>query len=145
MKKFKFTIQGNIYEVEILNIEDNIADIEVNGSPYQVEIHKEIKTPKTPKLVWKTVEPSPESDKTKTHKPSDKAAAAGIKAPLPGTILEINKNVGDEVKIGDTILIMEAMKMENNINADKNGKIKSLKVKVGDSVLEGNVLVEVEK
>ncbi|UCH64891.1 MAG: acetyl-CoA carboxylase biotin carboxyl carrier protein subunit [Ignavibacterium sp.] len=145
MKKFKFTIQGNIYEVEILNIEDNIAEIEVNGSPYQVEIHKELKTPKTPKLVRKAVEPSPESDTTKTHKPSDKAAAAGIKAPLPGTILEIKKNVGDEVKVGDTILIMEAMKMENNINADKNGKIKSLKVSVGDSVLEGDVLVEVAK
>jgi biotin carboxyl carrier protein len=145
MKKFKFTIQGNIYEVEILNIEDNIAEIEVNGSPYQVEIHKEIKTPKTPKLIRKTVEPPSESDKTKTHRPSEKASTTGIKAPLPGTILEIKKNVGDEVKVGDTILIMEAMKMENNINADKNGEIKSLKVNVGDSVLEGDVLVEVGK
>ena len=143
MKKFKFTIQGNIYEVEILNIEDDIADIEVNGSPYQVEIHKEIKTPKTPKLIQKTVEPSPVSDKTKTHKPSDKFAAGAIKAPLPGTILEIKKNVGDEVKVGDTILVMEAMKMENNINADKTGHIKALKVNVNDSVLEGDILVEV--
>jgi len=143
MKKFKFTIQGNIYEVEIHNIEDNIADIEVNGSPYQVEIHKEIKTPKTPKLIRKTVEPSQESDKTKTHKPSSNLAAGAIKAPLPGTILEIKKNVGDEVKVGDTILVMEAMKMENNINSDKNGHIKALKVKVSDSVLEGDVLIEV--
>jgi len=143
MKKFKFTIHGNDYEVEILNIEDNIAEIEVNGSPYQVEIHKEIKMPKTPKLIRKTVEPSPESDKTKTHKPSNKIAAGEIKAPLPGTILEIKKNVGDEVKVGNTILIMEAMKMENNINADKNGYIRALNVNVNDSVLEGDVLVEV--
>jgi len=143
MKKFKFTIHGNIYDVEILNIEDNIAEIEVNGSPYQVEIHKEIKTPKTPKLIRKTVEPSPESDKTKTHKPSNKLPVGAIKAPLPGTILEIKKNVGDEVKVGDTILIMEAMKMENNINADKNGYIRALNVNVNDSVLEGDVLVEV--
>ncbi len=143
MKKFKFTIHGNNYEVEILNIEDNIADIEVNGSHYQVEIHKEIKTPKTPKLIRKTVEPSQESDKTKTHKPSNKLTVGAIKAPLPGTILKIKKNVGDEVKVGDTILVMEAMKMENNINADKNGHVKALKVKVSDSVLEGEILAEV--
>ncbi len=62
---------------------------------------------------------------------------------MPGTILEMKVRVGDEVKQGDTLLIMEAMKMENNIKADKAGKITDVKVNVGDSVLEGDLLVEI--
>lgn len=143
MKKFTFTIRGNKYDVELLNIEDNSAEIEVNGSHYEVEIHKEIKATKTPKLVRAQVFPSGEADKSKTSKPSERKGAGGIKAPLPGTILEIKVKVGDDVKAGDTLLIMEAMKMENNIKADKGGKITDIKVKPGDSVLEGDVLVEI--
>ncbi len=143
MKKFKFTIRGNNYDVEILNIEDDLAEIEVNGSTYQVEIHKEVKTTKTPKLTRPTVIPSSESDKAKTAKPAERKGAGVIKAPLPGTILEMKVKVGDVVKIGDIILIMEAMKMENNIKADKEGKIASISVNNGDSVLEGDTLVEI--
>jgi len=144
MKKFKFTIQGNTYEVEIQNIEDNIAEIEVNGSQYKVEIHREIKQPsKTPTLVRKPIEPSQEQSEKKTNKPLEKVKAGAIKAPLPGTILQIKKKVGDEVKTGDLLLIMEAMKMENNICADRNGKITVMNHNVGDSVLEGDILVEI--
>ena len=144
MKKFKFTIQGNTYEVEIQNIEDNFAEIEVNGSQYKVEIHREVKQPtKTPTLIRKTVEPSHETAEKKTHKPTEKVKAGAIKAPLPGTILQIKKKLGDEVKTGELILIMEAMKMENNISANRNGKINAMNVNVGDSVLEGDVLVEI--
>jgi len=143
MKKFSFTIRGNKYDVELQNIEDNIAEIEVNGSKYEVEIHKEIKTPKTPKLVRPKVFPTSEADKAKTAKPTERKGAGGIKAPLPGTILELKIKVGDEVKSGDLLLIMEAMKMENNIKADKGGVISAIKVNVGDSVLEGDILVEI--
>lgn len=143
MKKFKFTISGNKYDVEILNIEDNIAEIEVNGSRYEVEVEHEQKTPKTPKLVRQPVVPSAETDKAKTSKPSEKKGAGNIKAPLPGTILQILVKEGDVVKSGDKLLVMEAMKMENNITADKEGTITSLKVKQGDNVLEGDVLVEI--
>ena len=119
MKKFKFTIRGNKYEVDLLNIEDNIAEIDVNGTVYEVEIHKETKTTKTPILVRPPAAPSGEADRAKTSKPSERKGTGLVKAPLPGTILEIKVKLGDVVKIGDTLLIMEAMKMENNIKADR--------------------------
>ncbi len=143
MKKFKFKIHGNKYDVELHNIEGNIAEIEVNGSKFEVEIEKEIKTSKTPKLIRPKVIPTGESGKAKTSKPSERKGAGGIKAPLPGTILEMKVKTGDDVKAGDTLLIMEAMKMENDIKADKSGKVVDVKVNVGDSVLEGEILVEI--
>jgi len=144
MKKFKFTIRGNTYEVEIQNIEDNLAEIEVNGSLYKVEIqHEEKQQSKTPVLVRKPVEYLQNQTEKKTHKPAEKIKAGAIKAPLPGTILIVKKKVGDEVNSGDLLLVMEAMKMENNINADRSGKISALHCNVGDAVLEGDVLVEI--
>jgi biotin carboxyl carrier protein len=143
MKKFKFTIQGNDYEVEILNYDDDIAEIDVNGSVYKVQVHREIKTTKTPKLIRAKVEPSSNADVPKTSRPTERKGAGVIKAPLPGTILSINIKVGDKVRVGDKLLVMEAMKMENNINADKEGTITLIKINVGDSVLEGDVLIEI--
>lgn len=143
MKKFKFVIRGNNYDVDILNIEDDIAEIEVNGASFQVEIVKQKKETKTPKLTRSAVIPSAEADRAKTSRPTESKGAGHIKAPLPGVILEVKAKEGDVVKVGDTIMIMEAMKMENNIKADKEGKILSLKVKAGDSVLEGDVLAEI--
>jgi len=143
MKKFKFTIRGNNYDVEVGNIEENIAEIDVNGTRYEVEIHKEIKISKTPTLKRAAIVPSSESDRAKTSRPSEKKGTGQIKAPLPGTILEVKAKEGDVVKVGDMLLIMEAMKMENNIKADHEGKITSMKVRQGDSVLEGDVLVEI--
>ncbi len=143
MKKFKFSVRGNKYDVELLNMEDNIAEIEVNGTTYQVEILKEVKTPKTPRLVRQSVVPSGDSDRAKTSSPSEKKGAGTIKAPLPGTILEIFVKPGDLVKSGDKLLIMEAMKMENNILANIGGKITDIKIKAGDSVLEGDILLEI--
>jgi biotin carboxyl carrier protein len=142
MKKYKFTIHGNDYEVEIQDIEDDVATVEVNGSTYRVEIKSEVKTSKTPRLIRQR--PVQHTDTTqKTSQPSAPKGAGFLKAPLPGTILELKKKVGDEVKSDDTILIMEAMKMENEIKSDMNGKIISIKVNVNDSVLEGDVLVEI--
>jgi biotin carboxyl carrier protein len=143
MKKFKFKIRGNDYNVEILNIEDDVAEIEVNGSTYLVEIEKAIKETKTPKLVRPNIVHSSGGDTVKTSKPSERKGVGLVKAPLPGTILELKARVGDEVKIGDTLLIMEAMKMENEIKSDKAGKVTSIKINNGDSVLEGDVLVEI--
>lgn len=143
MKKYKFTIRGNEYDVHIHNIEDNTAEIEVNGSTYSVDIHKEVKVTKTPKLVRTKIEPSSEVDIAKTSSPAERKGGGQIKAPLPGTILELKVSSGDIVKVGDTLLIMEAMKMENNIKADREGKVESVKVNTGDSVLEGDVLIEI--
>lgn len=143
MKKFSFTIRGNQYDVDIKSIEDDIADIEVNGTRYEVEVNRAVKQTKTPKLMRSHVVPHDHGEKARTSKPTDKKGAGVIKAPLPGTILEIKVKPGDEVKMGDDLLIMEAMKMENNIKSDKYGKISDIKVSVGDSVLEGEVLVEI--
>jgi biotin carboxyl carrier protein len=145
MKKFKFTIQGNKYDVNILNVEDNLAEVEVNGAVYTVEVDKVIAQTKTPKLVRPTVVPSTESAKSehRTSAPSEPKGTGLVRSPLPGVILSINVKEGDAVKVGTKLLMLEAMKMENNINADKEGIIKSIKVRTGDSVLEGDVLLEI--
>lgn len=141
MKEYKYKINGNSYKVTIGEIEDNIAQIEVNGTHYKVEMEKKAK-------VAPIVRPMPNAQAAPTT-PIVKPAApsggkSGVKSPLPGVILDIKINVGDTVKKGQTILILEAMKMENNINADKDGKITSINVNKGDSVLEGTDLVIIE-
>jgi biotin carboxyl carrier protein len=138
MKKFKFTIQGNQYEVEVFSFEDNIANVEVNGTRYNVEVHQQVVQPKTPVLVRQEV-PAPRRSETKIRK---NIGATQIKAPLPGNIMQIFVRTGDEVKKGDKLLIYEAMKMENSILAEKDGTIIAIKVQPGDSVLEGDVLIE---
>jgi len=140
MKKFEFSISGNKYEVEIKDVEDNIAKIEVNGTPYSVEIHREVKKPKTPKLVRSEVRVKPgEGNIVKST-----SGGHSVKAPLPGNIFKMLVKEGDTVKKGDVLLIMEAMKMENNVMAEKDGTIKSIKVKVGDNVLQNDTLLEYE-
>ena len=145
MKKFKFTIHGNLYDVEILGVEENVAEVDVNGTTYKVEVDKTLKSTKTPVLVRPTAVPSSETDKStvKTSSPTAPKGTGLIKSPLPGVILTIKVREGDTVKIGDRLLVLEAMKMENNIDSDKEGIVKSIKVRTGDSVLEGDVLVEI--
>jgi biotin carboxyl carrier protein len=140
MKKFKFTIRGTDYNVDIVDIENNVAEIEVNGTSYMVDIHREVKQSKTPTLVRPKAVLSAEPKKTV---PAGALGVSTIKAPLPGTILEVKVKVGDEVKVGDVLLIMEAMKMENDIKSDKDGTVSTVKVNTGDAVLEGAVLVEI--
>jgi len=140
MKKYTFKINGNSYSVHIKSMEDNIAEIEVNGTEYEIELQKEMKTTKTPRLVRaKTPKPSGMPSPL-TSKPSLKE----VKAPLPGNILQIDVKEGDEVKKEQVLMIMEAMKMENRVLAESSGKVKSVKVAVGDSVLQGQVLIEIE-
>jgi biotin carboxyl carrier protein len=145
MKKFKFKLKEKDYEVGIVNVEDNFAEVEVNGNVYEIELERKITQTKTPKLVRSTVSPSTEVD-SKTAKTSAPASPKGVgvvKSPLPGIILNIVVKEGDMVKIGDRLLVLEAMKMENNINSDKEGRVTAIKVKQRDAVLEGDVLVEI--
>ncbi|MCD4746698.1 MAG: biotin/lipoyl-binding protein [Bacteroidales bacterium] len=140
MKQFKFTIKGHNYDVELQKYEDNIAEIEVNGTQYIVEVHTDIIQHKTPKLV-RTAVPQPTRSETKIKKRITTNVYT-IKAPLPGNIIQIFAKEGDTVKTGDKLLIYEAMKMENNILAEKDGQIKLIKVAPGESVLQGDVLIE---
>lgn len=141
MKNYKFTIRGHVYEVEILDIEDNIAEIEVNGTHYKVEVHKELIKTKVPKLVRAKV-PSPTRKESKITKDIG-TKAYKVVAPLPGTILKMFVKEGDTVNVGDKLLIMEAMKMENDVLAEKSGTVKSIKVSQNDSVLQNDLLIEI--
>ena len=140
MKKFKFTISGNNYEVEIKKLEDGSAKIDVNGTSYNVELHKEERTSKTPILVRSAI--SRPKDAHKIGKTSD--VLFKIKAPLPGNILQVFVKVGDEVAKDDKLLVYEAMKMENKLLAEKSGIIRTIKVQPGDSVLQDDTLIELE-
>lgn len=140
MKKFKFTISGNQYEVEVQSFENDKAQVVVNGTQYEVDVEREKEEAKP------VIAPRPAAPKASAPAAAAPAAGGnvdGVKAvaPLPGTIMQIYVNVGDQVKRGDKILMYEAMKMENNFLAEVDGVIKDIKVRVGDNVLQGAVLV----
>jgi len=146
MKKFTFNINGNQYEVEIGEVEDNKAQVSVNGTSYDVELDRDIMPTKTPKLVRPKSTPVTDASdsKPKTNTPAKTAAAGGvIKSPLPGTILDIHVKEGQEVTLGTKLMTLEAMKMENIVNSDKEGKILAIKFGKGDAVMEGDVLIEI--
>ena len=146
MKKFSFTINGNAYDLEIKNVEDNVAEVEVNGFSYTVEFDRILETTKTPKLVRSEAVPSTDITRSeqKTSSPAGPKGSGFIRSPLPGTILDVYVKIGDVVKAGDKLITLEAMKMENIINSDKSGKVVSVNVKKSDSVMEGDILIEVE-
>ncbi len=139
MKKFNFKIRGNTYDVIIKYFEDGVAKVEVNGSPYQVEVQKSAQESKTPILVRKDV-----ANPKGAHKiQKETSTVTKITAPLPGNIMQLFVSVGDEVAKNDKLLMYEAMKMENLIKAEKDGVVKSIKVQNGDSVLQGDLLIEI--
>ena len=146
MKKFKFSINGNPYESAIISVEDNVAEVEINGTVYKVEVDKELKTTsKTPKLVRPKAVPDTDFQPSvaKTSSPEGPKGAGTIKSALPGVIIEMFVKEGDTVSRGQKLLVLEAMKMENNIESDKAGKILSIKKGKGDSVMEGDLLIEI--
>lgn len=138
MKNYKFTISGNTYEVDILDVDGDIAKIEVNGTPYMVEIHQEVKQAKTPTLVRSVIK-----EPHKNIEKKEGSSKTAIKAPLPGIILEITVKEGDKVSKGQKLAVMEAMKMENEIKAEKDGEVVSVKISQGQSVLQDEVLIEI--
>ncbi|MBQ5656145.1 MAG: biotin/lipoyl-binding protein [Bacteroidaceae bacterium] len=146
MKEYKYKINGNLYNVVIGDIEENIAHVEVNGTHYTVEMEKKPKAAPAPKpVVRPAAKPAAApAAAAPVAKPAAGGAKSGVKSPLPGVILDIKVNVGDEVKKGQTLIILEAMKMENSINADKDGKVAAINVSKGESVLEGTDLVIIE-
>ena len=146
MKEYKYKINGNLYNVVIGDIEENIAHVEVNGTHYTVEMEKKPKAAPAPKPVVRPAAKPAAAPvaAAPVAKPAAGGAKSGVKSPLPGVILDIKVNVGDEVKKGQTLIILEAMKMENSINADKDGKVAAINVSKGETVLEGTDLVIIE-
>ena len=152
MKTYQYKVKGVDYEVEIAEVEGNIAKVNVNGIPFEVELqspinaakHPSMNRPKVeaPKPVQPTAKPAPAA-------PQAQQPAAGpvsgnpIKAPLPGTITEIKVVVGQQVNVGDTVLVLEAMKMQNNIESEYAGQVTSIIVKQGETVMEGAVMLTI--
>jgi len=137
MKSYKFKINENGYSVNIKSHEDNVINLEVNGTTYAVVMKQEIKKTKTPTLVRaaskRPAEPlkvNPKSSKTK------------IVAPIPGVVMSIDVKIGDVLKVGDRMLVLEAMKMENNIVCEKAGTITAMNISVGQQVLQDEVMIE---
>ena len=143
MKEYKYKINGNEYAVCINEVNDTTANVTVNGEEFKVEWEK----PKEEKPIVKIqpVAAKPASTPTPTAAtPTVAAKGNAIKTPLPGVIIDVKVNVGDMVKKGDTVVVLEAMKMENNINADRDGKVIAVQVTKGDTVADGAVLVVLE-
>lgn len=151
MNKYQYKVQGVDYEVEIEEVEGNIAKVNVNGIPFEVEMQQPINAAKHPTIVKPKVaapaQPAPSA--APAAKPQAAAPAAtpaagnALKAPLPGTITAVNVKVGDKVNAGDVVIILEAMKMQNNIEAENAGTITAINVTPGDSVMEGSILLTI--
>ncbi|WP_117879271.1 biotin/lipoyl-containing protein [Aureibaculum luteum] len=137
MKNFKFKIYDNSYSVKIVSHEDNLINLEVNGTDYVVEMKAEVKKAKTPILV-RSAAKSP-SAPVKVNPGSSKTK---ILAPIPGIVVSIDVKVGDEIKVNDRLLVLDAMKMENQITAEKAGTVSAVLVKAGQQVLQSEVLIE---
>ena len=145
MKEYKYKINGNTYKVAVGDIDNNVAQVEVNGIPYKVELD----SVKKPVTIVNAPRPSAAPRTETGAKVISKPAAAPssgyqVKSPLPGTILSIPVKVGDTVSASDTVVILEAMKMENAIHAERDGKVSSISVNPGDAVLEGAVILTIE-
>ena len=143
MKEYKYTINGNKYEVVISDITENIATLTVNGEEYTVEMEKKAE-PEKPKPVVRKVAESDASECGSSAASSGSASGTAVKAPLPGVITDICVTEGQEVAVGDTVVVLEAMKMANALQAEKSGKISAIVVKVGQSVMEDEALVYIE-
>ncbi|MBQ2127638.1 MAG: biotin/lipoyl-binding protein [Prevotella sp.] len=150
MKKYQYKVQGVDYTVQIEEVEGNIAKVSVNDIPFEIELQQPINAAKHPTIA-KPVVVAPQTDNQASTQPAAAPAqtaaapASGnaVKAPLPGTITEINVTIGQQVNVGDTVIVLEAMKMQNNIETEYAGTVKAISVSKGDSVMEGAVLLTI--
>jgi len=148
MNKYQYKVQGVDYDVEIEEVEGNVAKVVVNGIHFDVELKQPINPTSSLKKV-RVEAPKPVARPAAPVAPAPAAppVAAGvgspIKSPLPGTVTELKVNVGDTVKQGDVVLVLEAMKMQNNIESEYDGTVTSITVKQGETVMEGAVLLTI--
>lgn len=141
MKEYKYTIGGNKYEVAINEVNDTTATVTVNGEEFKVEWEKPVEEKPVVKVQPVAAKPAPAAVPAPATAPAAAVDGHAIKTPLPGVIIDVKVAVGDTVKKGDTVVVLEAMKMENNINADCDGKVTAVQVAKGDTVADGAVLV----
>jgi len=143
MKEYSLKINGNKYQVSVDNISEEGASVKVNGTAYNVEIEGG----KVTKIAKPAVAPSVSATTAAPAAAPKAAPAVGgkqIVCPLPGTVLDIKCAVGDKVTKGQTLMVLEAMKMENNIDSDVDGTVKAINVQKGSTASEGQVLIVIE-
>mgnify|MGYP000775372642 CR=1 FL=1 len=153
MKNYSFKINGQNYDVQIddVNEASTLAHVTVNGTAYEVEIAGA----KGSVVSRPQVAPAPKEANSamitpSTAAPSPRLSAVApstgyaVKCPLPGTVLAVKVNVGDKVAMGQTLVVLEAMKMENAVTTDYSGKVKQILVQAGDTVATDAVLLEIE-
>ena len=151
MNKYQYKVQGVDYDVEIEEVEGNVAKVNVNGIRFDVELKQPINPTSSlkkvrieaPKPVARPAIPTAAPAAAPVAPAAPAGAGSPIKAPLPGTIIELKVNVGDTVKQGDCVLVLEAMKMQNNIESEYEGTVTSITVKQGETVMEGTVLLTI--
>ena len=139
MKSFQFTIDGRKYETTVNEIEDNIAEVTVNGTVFHVAIDKKKTTPSIKPAAPKAAAAAPAAPRT-----AQPAGSVVVKSPLPGSIVKVVAAAGQPVKKGDLLLTMESMKMENQVTSEYEGTIKSVLVQPGQNVMQDDKLVEIE-
>lgn len=138
MKRFRFGIQGQKFEVDVTQKDEKFLTVEVNGTPYEVELDREIKTTKTPVLVRSAMpqgSPLP---------PANERSTIAITSPLPGIVISMAVKEGDTIHKGQVLFVLEAMKMENSIQSDYDGVVAKVLVQPGAQVLQGATLIEIK-
>lgn len=145
MKQYKFKINGNDYNVAINSTNGNLADVTVNGVSYQVEMENSMPAAAPVQAAPQTSAPAPQPAAAAAPAPAAKPAGEGkaVTSPLPGVIIEVSVKEGDTVAAGQKVAVLEAMKMENEIQAEKAGVVTKIHVSKGDSVLEGASIVTI--
>ena len=151
MNKYQYKVQGVDYDVEIEEVEGNVAKVNVNGIRFDVEMKQPINPTSTlkkvrieaPKPVARPAIPKATPAATAPQPAAPAGAGTPVKAPLPGTVTELKVNVGDKVNQGDIVMVLEAMKMQNNIESEVSGTVTSITVKQGENVMEGAVLMTI--
>lgn len=156
MGKYNFRINGHDYQVDVNSVEGGIADVTVNGTDYKVELADAVPAPAqqavrpapqtvstgAPAVTPQATAPAPQAAQTATAS-APKGKGEVVTAPLPGVILDIKVKVGDAVKAGQTVAVLEAMKMENEIESTASGTVTAVNAGKGDSVLEGAAIITI--
>ena len=145
MKTYRFKINGKDYNVAVNGIEGRNASVTVNGVDYNVEMENEVPAAAAPVAATPAAPAAPAPAASAAPAAAPKASGAGkdIVSPLPGVVISVDVKVGDAVKRGQKVAVIEAMKMENEILADCDGSVTAVHVSKGDSVLEDAKIVTV--
>ncbi len=141
MKEYKLTINSNKYNVIITDVTDDAVLAEVNGTQYVVD--REVVANNAPPVNTQVESPRATASTPQSSKPANtpKPGAGTIPTPIPGQIISISVTVGEKVRSGQKLLVLEAMKLENSITATMDGTVDKILVSEGDVVAQGQTLV----